>query len=396
MAKASVKYIPLHEEYKATASSDDVSGAPKKGKVPECSDSDTRWKELEGGAGVDETKNSKRRRLISTKMLEAFENGGGMFSILTFWLTIDGEQKRFIGLKCKVYWPLDENWYSGHISGYNPLTDRHEVKYNDGDEELPSNERISFHVSPEEMQQLNLSCVRHPDVDDMVALAATLDHCSHADPSPGDMIWAKVSGHPMWPAIVLDESASGNFELLNKISGEQSVLVQFFGTHDFARLSKKHIIPFLKGLLSELHRKCKRSDFQRSLMEAKMYLGNEKLPNRMLSLQCSNTSNFESASREEDATRDEEIPKNLNLRSCPFEVGGLQIRSLGKILKDSELLYDCNYICPEGYTAVRKFPLISDPKKCILYKMEVLRDGDMLNKPLFRVTSEKGFQVFSN
>lgn len=79
------------------------------------------------------------------------------------------------------------------------------------------------------MQQLNLSCVRHPDVDsldvdDMVALAATLDHCSHADPRPGDMIWAKVTGHPMWPAIVLDESASGNIELL-KISGEQSVLV---------------------------------------------------------------------------------------------------------------------------------------------------------------------------
>ncbi|KAK1402546.1 hypothetical protein POM88_002151 [Heracleum sosnowskyi] len=78
-------------------------------------------------------------------------------------------------------------------------------------------------------------------------------------------------------------------------------------------------------------------------MEAKMYLGNEKFPNRMLSLQCSNTSNLESASGEEDATRDEEIPKNLNLRSYPFEVGGLQIRSLGKILKDSELLYDCNY-----------------------------------------------------
>ncbi|KAK1402541.1 hypothetical protein POM88_002146 [Heracleum sosnowskyi] len=128
-------------------------------------------------------------------------------------------------------------------------------------------------------------------------------------------------------------------------------------------------------------------------MEAKMYLGNEKLPNRMLSLQCSHTSNMESASGEEDATRDEEIPKNLNLRSYPFEVGGLQIRSLGKILKDSELLYDCNYICPEGYTAVRKFPLISDPKNCSSHKMEVLRNGDMLNKPMFRVTSEKGYQL---
>lgn len=87
----------------------------------------------------------------------------------------------------------------------------------------------------------------------------------------------------------------------------------------------------------------------------------------MLSLQSRNTSNLESASGEEDGTRNEEIPKNLSLKSCPFEVGGLQIISLGKILKDSELLYDCNYVCPEGYTAMRKFPLISDPKKCISY-----------------------------
>lgn len=61
------------------------------------------------------------------------------------------------------------------------------------------------------------------------------------------------------------------------------------------------------------------------------YLGNEKLPNRMLSLQSRNTSNLESASGEEDGTRNEEIPKNLSLKSCPFEVGGLQIISLGTL-----------------------------------------------------------------
>lgn len=39
----------------------------------------------------------------------------------------------------------------------------------------------------------------------------------------------------MWPAIVLDESFVSIRRGLNKISGEKSVLVQFFGTHDFAR-----------------------------------------------------------------------------------------------------------------------------------------------------------------
>lgn len=43
------------------------------------------------------------------------------------------------------------------------------------------------------------------------------------------------SGHTVWPAIVLDESFVGIRRGLNKISGEKSVLVQFFGTHDFAR-----------------------------------------------------------------------------------------------------------------------------------------------------------------
>lgn len=45
------------------------------------------------------------------------------------------------------------------------------------------------------------------------------------------------AGHSTWPAVVLDESASSNLEGLNKISGEKSFLVQFFCTHDFARLA---------------------------------------------------------------------------------------------------------------------------------------------------------------
>ena len=40
----------------------------------------------------------------------------------------------------------------------------------------------------------------------------------------------------MWPAIVVDESLIGERKGLKKFSGERSVFVQFFGTHDFARL----------------------------------------------------------------------------------------------------------------------------------------------------------------
>lgn len=42
----------------------------------------------------------------------------------------------------------------------------------------------------------------------------------------------------MWPAIIVDESVLVKRKgLNNKASGGRSVLVQFFGTHDFARLA---------------------------------------------------------------------------------------------------------------------------------------------------------------
>lgn len=42
----------------------------------------------------------------------------------------------------------------------------------------------------------------------------------------------------MWPAIIVDESVIVKRKgLHNKTSRGKSVLVQFFGTHDFARLA---------------------------------------------------------------------------------------------------------------------------------------------------------------
>lgn len=42
-------------------------------------------------------------------------------------------------------------------------------------------------------------------------------------------------GHAVWPAVVLDDSRVAERKGLKKGSGEKAVLVQFFGTHDFAR-----------------------------------------------------------------------------------------------------------------------------------------------------------------
>nr|XP_033514746.1 histone-lysine N-methyltransferase ATX2-like isoform X3 [Nicotiana tomentosiformis] len=289
------------------------------------------------------------------------------------WLSFEGvDPKKFNGLQCKVYWPLDADWYSGRVIAYNSETGRHHVKYVDGDEEhlLLSNERVKFSVSLEEISRLKLrSSDTSPetdgiDVDEMVVLAATLDDCEALE--PGDIIWAKLTGHAMWPAIVLDESLAGGRKGLNKVSGEKSVLVQFFGTHDFARVKLKQVISFLRGLLSSFHLKCKKPKFVQGLEEAKMYLTEQKLSKRMLRIQNRITADNNTESEE------------------------------GKIVEDSELFRDEKYIWPEGYTAVRKFPSVTDPGVRVSYKMEVLRDPDFRTRPLFRVTSDSGEQVFCN
>ena len=39
----------------------------------------------------------------------------------------------------------------------------------------------------------------------------------------------------MWPAVVVNESNVGASQGLKPVRVDKSVLVQFFGTHDFAR-----------------------------------------------------------------------------------------------------------------------------------------------------------------
>ncbi|XP_058183847.1 histone-lysine N-methyltransferase ATX2 isoform X2 [Rhododendron vialii] len=186
-----------------------------------------------------------------------------------------------------------------------------QVSYEDGDEEDVNirSERIKFYISRDEMRRLNLSYkIGTSDTDglefsEMVVLAASFDDCHEL--GLGDIIWAKIAGHAMWPAVVVDESCLGNRKGLTKNSEGKSVPVQFFGSHDFARVNTKQIISFLKGLLSSFHLKCKKPNFVQSLEEAKLYLSELKLPRRMIRMQNGmEADNCDSASQEDEHNAD--------------------------------------------------------------------------------------------
>lgn len=327
------------------------------------------------------------------------------------WVELDFEgvdPNVFVGMACKVYWPMDEDWYKGSVAGYNSGTRKHCIEYNDGDIEhlLLLEEKIKFHISPEEMQHLNLkydvSSIEKKGLNynEMLALAASFDECQ--DLEPGDLVWAKLTGHAMWPAVVVDESNMGARGGLKLIRHEQSLLVQFFGTHDFARVNSKQAIPFLNGLLSSLHLKCKQMRFHRSLEEAKLYLSNQQLPKTMLQLQkgMGADDSCGSSEREEDEldsykhNMEDWMPKALECSSTlPLEMGNLRVTSLGKIVCDSTHFHDKRHIWPAGYTAFRTFASIKDPSKETSYKMEVLRNPKVKTRPLFRVTSDDGEQI---
>ncbi|KZV31109.1 hypothetical protein F511_14990 [Dorcoceras hygrometricum] len=145
-----------------------------------------------------------------------------------------------------VYWPLDACWYSGHVLGYNLEAGRQ--KYEDDEEEnlILVNERVKFYVSHEEMDSLKLTYLENSsetdfiDVNEMMVLASSLDDCQEVE--CGDIIWAKLTGPAVWRAMVLEECQVGARKGLNKTSGEKSVLVQFFGTYDFARVQDEVIL----------------------------------------------------------------------------------------------------------------------------------------------------------
>ncbi|PIA29871.1 hypothetical protein AQUCO_05800150v1 [Aquilegia coerulea] len=306
-------------------------------------------------------------------------------------------------IELQVYWPLDDDWYSGCVASFDSESGKHHVKYDDGEEEslVFTKEKIKFHISREEMQRQNLkqSVPKKDDAglnnDELLVLAAIFDDCG--DIGSGDIIWAKLSGFAMWPAVVVKESDVRVRKGFKPNSGERSVPVQFFGTHDFAWISMKQIISFLRGLHLSYHMKCKQTRFRRSLEEAKVYLSEQKLPNKMLRLQNGiEVDDCESVSGEDDENGsdnnlmgDERTERTSDfMKTLPFETEDLRIISLGKIVTDSEYFHDERYIWPEGYAAERKFISTTDPSIKVCYKMEVLRDPDSKFRPLFKVTMD--------
>ncbi|XP_013631787.1 PREDICTED: histone-lysine N-methyltransferase ATX1 isoform X1 [Brassica oleracea var. oleracea] len=361
------------------------------------------------GCSGDKQNGASRRKGSSVKNQDKVSIASGS---TRRWLRLsyDGvDHKSFVGLQCKVFWPLDASWYTGSIVEYSVERKRHIVKYEDGSSEdlLLDREMIKFFVSREEMELSHLKICTNDvtvgvrDYDEMVVLAANLEDSQ--DFAPGDIIWAKLSGHAMWPAVIVDESVIGERKgLTNKVSGGRSILVQFFGTHDFARIKVKQATSFLNGLLAPSHLKCKQPRFEEGMHEAKIYLKEHRLPERMTQLQKGTDSEYSAKTNSTEEGSSNSAGDHMNdgevwLRPTEtvdfrYTIGDLLIINLGKIVTDSQFFKDENHIWPEGYTAMRKYTSLKDHSAYALYKMEVLRDAESKTRPLFRVTADSGEQ----
>lgn len=403
------KYVPINCLYSATSPCLNPSGSStvmsKKVKARKLRSSENGE---EGEYGAENSKKNYELRKSARESGKSESVKRSLVSKKKRWIELDYESvdpNTFVGLACKVFWPLDEDWYKGSVTGYNSATKKHCIEYNDGDVEqlVLSAEKIKFHISSAEMQNLNLkydlSSMEQNGLtyNEMLALA-TLDDNQSLE--PGDTVWAKLTGHAMWPAVIVDESkfgARGGLQLHRK----QAILVQFFGTHDFARINSKQAIPFVNGLISSLHTKCKQIRFFRGLEEANLYLSKHQLPESMMELQknmrdndCLRSSILKAEEEPCDNDMDSTMVKTVECGgSSPLEVGNLRVTCLGKIVCDSMHFHDKKHIWPEGYTAFRTFASTKDPNIEISYKMEVLRNPKAKHRPLFRVTSEDKEQI---
>ncbi|KAJ3698232.1 hypothetical protein LUZ61_001937 [Rhynchospora tenuis] len=353
-----------------------------------------------GNSGDSSEKVKKRKRVANGSGSGSTNKASSRHAKRWVELEIEGaDPSAFIGLECKVFWPLDDYWYKGSIIGYSEETKKHNVEYKDGDKETISisEERIKFNISIEEMLQLNLKCgstnLEKNLHNELIGLAMSFHDCQDLD--PGDVVWAKITGYAMWPAVVVDESDLCEKKGLKADRLSQSILVQFFGTHDFARIKPKQAIPFLNGLLSSLDTKCKQANFYRSLDEAKLYLSSQQLPAIMLKLQT--TIKYDKSKISSDCDDVELATNNSDAQEATdfveLTLEDLRVTSLGKIVCDSDHFHTKQYIWPEGYTAFRQFKSTKDPSMVTSYKMEVLRNTKFKARPLFRVTSEDGYQI---
>ncbi|EMS47250.1 hypothetical protein TRIUR3_30565 [Triticum urartu] len=123
---------------------------------------------------------------------------------LRLWLDEGADPQAFVSLVCKVFWPKDDDWYKGSITAYTELT-------------------------------------KNFGYDELLALAVSFHDYQGLDPD--NIAWAKIIGHAMWPVVIVDESNVHASRALKSIRFDQSILVQFFGTHDFARFLLTQKLP---------------------------------------------------------------------------------------------------------------------------------------------------------
>jgi hypothetical protein len=310
-----------------------------------------------------------------------------------------------IGRSCKVYWPLDDEWYPGVIHDYNPQTKKHKVDYKDNEMEmvLVSKERFKLKLSPEEWVELETStgkqALNKPDPVEQVAAPEPVVE-EEAKLGHGDLVWAKVKGYPMWPAFVLDEDHA---TACGMDPGKKGMIpIQFFGSYDYCRLNNKKLVVFSKGLAHKFHTKCKRVVFVQGLEEVERYLKECKLPESMARL-LDDEDGVQGANERQWQEIEENWPKPdeqetrgegrrmirrraKRVLTFPLQLGALTILSLGMVVRDSEHFHDQQYIWPEGYTSIRSFPSAKDPDAFVEYKLQVLRNPLSLPHPMFRVT----------
>ncbi|GMI92452.1 hypothetical protein like AT4G31880 [Hibiscus trionum] len=74
--------------------------------------------------------------------------------------------ENLVGLKVKVWWPKDREFYEGFIHSFDPSKKKHKVHYNDGDQEILNLKREKWAVIEDESGSDEEGAANHPSSDD--------------------------------------------------------------------------------------------------------------------------------------------------------------------------------------------------------------------------------------
>lgn len=147
-----------------------------------------------------------------------------------------------------------------------------------------------------------------------------------------NIVWAKLRGYPWWPAIVKQASDAPS-ELLStaeiQIKSKTSILVYFFGSHDFSLIPIENIRPFWENIDFFSSQKTG-SKVKMAIKEAKKYSSTSTAK----PLQKEDN-NFFSHINEENPNKEDPIPNEENIALyCRLKIQKIVLR---KNLKKSEI-----------------------------------------------------------